>query len=289
MLLRLPRIHCFEFHEKKWFAAACRHAITECVRLWSVRLGMERAISPMVVDLLRSAPTPRIIDLCSGSSGPIPALLSELDKAGVTVEVTLTDLFPDREAFAWAASATGGRVVGWPEPVDAARVPASLAGVRTFFNSFHHFSPEAARAILEDAYRQRQPILIAEITERSAFRAALTFLHSATLMFRYVSSMRPPARPSVWIFTYLIPVLPLALAWDAMISCLRSYSEEELRQLCSNFSRDWAWEFSRIPVPGLPVHICCFSGRLAVAESEVATKTGANPYRLAAGLAAPNL
>jgi hypothetical protein len=205
------------------------------------------------------------------------------------VDATLTDLFPDREAFAWAASATGGRVLGWPEPVDARRVPAPLAGVRTFFNSFHHFPPEGARAILEDAYRQRQPILVAEITERSAFRAALTFLHSATLMFRYVPQMRPAAPLSVWIFTYLIPLLPLALAWDAMISCLRSYNEAELRQLCSNFSEEWAWEFRRIPMPGLPVHICCFSGRPVIAENNAAAKAGASPYRVTAGFGASNL
>ncbi len=39
-------------------------------------------------------------------------------------------------------------------------------GFRTLFNSFHHFTPDDARAILRGAVGARQPIAVFEIPER---------------------------------------------------------------------------------------------------------------------------
>jgi hypothetical protein len=47
-------------------------------------------------------------------------------------------------------------------PVDATNVPADLDCVRTMFNGFHHFAPDAAGAILADAVAKRGAIAIVE-------------------------------------------------------------------------------------------------------------------------------
>ena len=47
------------------------------------------------------------------------------------------------------------------------------------------------------------------------------------------------------IFTYLIPICPLAFAWDGFVSCLRTYSPAELRAnhllMSSGTIRESAW------------------------------------------------
>ena len=43
-------------------------------------------------------------------------------------------------------------------------MPDELGGFRTLFNAFHHFPPERARAILEDAVHKGQGIGVFEFT-----------------------------------------------------------------------------------------------------------------------------
>jgi hypothetical protein len=89
--------------------------------------------------------------------------------------VLLTDKFPNLRGFRRCQELTGGSGHGHLEPVSAESVPAQLAGVRTLFNAFHHFSPTTARSILEDAYRSHQPLAIFEITERTVSNTILNF------------------------------------------------------------------------------------------------------------------
>ncbi len=63
---------------------------------------------------------------------------------GLFVRVTLTDKFPNLEAFERARSQSGNMIEFVTEPVDARAVPRELKGFRTIFNSFHHFRPPDA-------------------------------------------------------------------------------------------------------------------------------------------------
>jgi hypothetical protein len=56
-----------------------------------------------------------------------------------------------------------------------------------------------------------------------------------------------PLSPVRAIFTYLIPVAPLIFAWDGFVSCLRTYSPEELQELISDLGDDcYSWEIGQI-------------------------------------------
>ena len=124
-------------------------------------------MAPLVRGVMEATGERRIIDLCSGGSGPLVGLVSDLAAAGLDVHATLTDLFPNAPAFAAIAAQSGGRIQFEREPVDARAVPPRLAGLRTIFNGFHHFRPEDARAVLHAAAAARQPIAIFEVSARS--------------------------------------------------------------------------------------------------------------------------
>src|SRR5579871_4071074 len=171
----LPQFHLFEFHELDRFPETLRNAITEVLRVMSLQLRVHEVIRPVLEAVLDATGSSRIVDLCSGAGGPILPIQQQWAKAGRPVSVVLTDRFPNRDAFARASRMTRGSVCGYDDPVDATEVPRELAGVRTVFNAFHHFSPEMARKILADAYRQRQPIAIFEITDRAFVRTLFNF------------------------------------------------------------------------------------------------------------------
>ena len=121
------------------------------------------------------------------------------------------------------------------------KVPAELNGFRTMFSSFHHFPPTQARAILQNAVCARQGIGIFEITSRTASAIGMMFLWFLT-PFVFTPTIRP-FRWSRLLYTYVLPIIPLVLLFDGLVSCLRTYRTSELRELIDELAAtDYRWE-----------------------------------------------
>jgi hypothetical protein len=254
-----PRLQLFEFHERSWFPTSFRNAITEVLRAVSFEMRIDDAVRPVLQDLLRETGADTVVDLCSGAGGPILRVEERL-RSSHALAVLLTDKYPNLAAFRHAEEGSGGSVKGYDESVDAMNVPPALTGLRTLFNAFHHFPPAAARSILADAYQKQQPIAIFEITERSFANTASIFFTSFIGMLLLMPRMRS-RRPEWWLFTYLLPILPAAFGWDGFVSCLRSYTEEEFRQLTHDLTdENYRWMSGRLRVGATPMHVNYFLG-----------------------------
>jgi hypothetical protein len=148
-------------------------------------------------------------------------------------------------------------------PVDARNISSELKGFRTFFTSFHHLGPEDAKQVLQDAVSKRTGIGIFESTRRDLF-AFLWMLLLPITVWITTPWIRPFSIKRL-LFTYLLPIVPLVLAWDGLVSCWRTYSCSELRQLTARLGSSYKWNIGEIrgnwsPVPityliGLPLDI----------------------------------
>jgi hypothetical protein len=241
---RWPRLQLFEFTDLPGLPRPVRRWLGDYLRGVVTLTRLFEPAAPRIAALLRSAGTDQVVDLCSGAGGPWPALAPCVELAlGRPVHVHLTDLHPDGDAWAWLeADATRG-VTGYPGPVRADRVPAELAGVRTLFDGFHHLPPAAARAVLADASRRGVPILAAEAVERSAL--GLVGVLASPLLVWMVTPFLRPVSISRLLLTYLVPVVPLLVLWDGVVSVLRCYRPEELRALASGLPGDLEWRVER--------------------------------------------
>lgn len=233
-----------------WFPASLRTAMTSYLvaaygvtplpTLWAGRLA----------GLMRRDEAADIVDLGSGSGGPIPRVVKELWESGFIVRVTLTDLFPQSNAPLFDQDKQNS-ISYWPEPVDAAKVPPNLRGIRTMFGSFHHLPSPGAREVLRDAFERRQTICIFEGTSRAPAAIA-----SMLLVPILVLLLTPKIRPVSWVqivFTYLVPILPLLIFWDGLVSQLRTYSVKELEELTRGLqSPDYRWEIGLMHIPRMP-------------------------------------
>jgi len=242
----MRRLHLFEFGDQQWFPQIFRDAETSYLAT-SYRLlpMLPRRWAERVSTVLHAGEPAEILDLCSGSGGAMPTIIDELVKLGYDARATLTDLYPTSEP------ASHSRVVWLAESVDATQVSPKLAGARTMFSAFHHFRPDAAKAILKDTFDRRRAICIFESGPGSLLGVAMTVLVPANVLV-----LIPFARPFRWtylVFTYLIPLIPLILLWDAIVSNLRIYSPEQMRRLIEDLrAPDYAWEIGMIPlIPGV--------------------------------------
>ena len=251
-----------------------RDAITDYIQFLEDVFQSYRPIESLLVDALRRARATRIVDLCSGGGGPWKSLGRYLEKTfDKSPSVVLTDLYPNDDSFEFLKNWKCAHLSYSPRSVDVTRVPADLTGFRTLFTSFHHFQPETARAILKDAVFQGQGIGIFEITNRSVITMLLEIPAQLAIFF-----LAPSLRPFRWsrlVFTYLIPIIPLVLLNDALVSCLRTYTTKELRDLVLSLGETkFTWRIGAVKTPNVPMKVTYLIGLPAtVAPAQDATPT----------------
>jgi hypothetical protein len=256
----MRRLHLFEIEDQSWCPRVLRDALTDYLRFVMDRFTPYAPAAPLLAQALDRSRSSHVVDLCSGGGGPWVDLLRRLRAEGRTaLRVQLTDYYPNRAAFARLRDLSGGAIVGVNEPVDATDVPPHLAGFLTMFTALHHFRPAVARRILEGAVRQQRGIAVFEITRRSPIdMVGMPFFALGVLLFT------PFIRPFRWsrlLWTYVIPLVPLMAWWDATVSCLRTYTPDDLREMVAHLqSDDYTWDVGIVRVPLPPVSMTYLVG-----------------------------
>lgn len=252
-------MHLFELEDQPWFPALLRNYMTDLLQFQIETFRVYTPAVPLLRQGLTATGQRSVVDLCSGGGGPIKSVQALLAQEGLTVPVTLTDLFPNVDAFRRVADGAAGPVAFREDPVDATRVPSELTGFRTLFSCLHHFRPEGVRAILADAARSRTGIGVFDLVERSA-RGVLSVLPSPLAAF----AMTPLLRPFRWsrlALTYGVPLVPLGFMMDGVLSHLRAYPLAELRELVASVEApDYHWEVASLEHPVLPMRITAVLG-----------------------------
>jgi hypothetical protein len=239
--IAMRRIQFIELHEQPWFPSTLRNKVTDALQSGSENLKAYASVSTLLQRALDAAGSRSIVDLCSGSGGPWLELSQTLRGDAEAYTILLTDKFPNLTAFENVKAASANGIDFHRSPVDATKVPAELEGFRTMFSSFHHFPPAQARAILQNAIDAKQGIGIFEVTSRKASAVAMMFLWFLT-PFVFTPSMRP-FRWSRLFYTYVLPIIPLVLLFDGLVSCLRTYQPRELRELIKGLAApEYRWE-----------------------------------------------
>jgi hypothetical protein len=241
----MSRIQLFEFTDLPWYPQTFRRMQTDYLQFAATLGSGHQNLIPLFARAMQHASTSQIVDLCSGGSGPWLRLQEQFKQAGRPVTVTLTDKYPDPTAVQKWSDADRQGIQYLAEPVDALHVPPSLPGMRTLFESFHHFAPAQARAILRDAFEKRVPIGIFEASLKPPFGLLLLILSPLITLLTYLF-ITPFINPRTWnrfLWTYLLPIVPFATCWDGIISLLRVYSPVELKELIAPLQRaDYVWE-----------------------------------------------
>ncbi len=243
----MRRFHFIELEDLPGWPKVFRDGMTDYLET-VVRLTNPYAVVvPKLAAALEACQATHVLDLCSGAGGPWAILLPMLQYRKPVV--LLTDFYPN------PAHTT---LPYHPEPVDATAVPATLLGFRTLFASFHHFRPEQARAILADAVAKRQGIAVFEATART-FWGVFGMLFVPIAVWLFTPQIRP-VRLSRLFWTYVLPVLPLAILFDGVVSCLRTYTPDELRELVVGLDESYTWEIGSEPVARSPLPITYLIG-----------------------------
>lgn len=280
----MRRIHLIEIEDQRWCPRAVRDGATDWLQYMASAHRAFNAMAPKLRNVMTRFRSEIIVDLCSGGGGPWASLEPLLAQSGA-INVQLTDYYPNLNAMRRASLASNGRIAHCAFPIDATNVSSKLRGVRTMFNAFHHFRPSQASAILSDAVRKRRPIVVVEGSDSRVRGIALILLLPLLMLL-----LTPRVRPFRWsrlLLTYLLPVIPLLVLWDGIVSMLRIYNPDELRELVARVpdADTFEWDIGVQPVKGSPLGLTYLIGVPCEAqEVQASNRTGTSAAAFAARL-----
>lgn len=241
----MARIHLFEFEDLRWFPKSLRTFGTDFLQFLSLKTKMFVPVIPLLTEVLEKTQSNKIIDLGSGSGGPWQSLLPGLTSNIPDCRVTFTDFYPNADSL-------NKELKDLPEvnyhstSVDARKVPPELKGVRTLFLSFHHFKEKEALQILQNAVNTQSGIAIFEGQERS-IPSIIGMLFSPITVLLTTPFIKPFSIKRL-LFTYIIPVIPIFVLWDGVVSSLRTYSIKEMKNLIQSTQNQdtFHWEVKKL-------------------------------------------
>lgn len=241
------RFRLFEFEDLSWFPDVIRSGMTDYLRYLIPMLNVYRPVTPLLLEVLQKTQQNHIVDLGSGGGGAIEQIHQNLSKqTAEKIQITLTDKFPNPEAWQYIRQKTNSQINFYADPVDANQVPDTLKGVRTLFSAAHHFQPEQIKSMLKEAIKQQQGICIFDGGDKNLLMLlGSIFFHP--LVFFFCTPFFRPFKISRIVFTYFIPLIPLCTIWDGCVSILRLYRPKELLQLAESISnQNYTWKAGRV-------------------------------------------
>lgn len=237
-LAAMQRLHLIEFEDLDAVPRAIRDGGTDLLDLAFTRMGFYAGAAPELASLLERAGTDTLVDLCSGGGGGTLALWREL--AEPRPQLVLSDRNPNRAGMARVAAMADARVRYRQESVDAMGGGGELAGIRTMSGALHHFPPDAVRTLLTGIVARGAPLAFFDVAASPAMRRApivvLPLAMAVNMVVLMIASLLlvPLVRPlslSRVLLTYVVPLIPLLVAWDGTVSALRAYTPDELLAL----------------------------------------------------------
>lgn len=247
---KMKRIALFEFEDLSWFPSWLRTCMTNLIIVLHKMLGIDEVLGYLTARVLEEKKLTKIVDLGSGSGGPMPMILEKLHNTEgfEDVELLMTDLYPNKEIVKKFNQGRDKKISYSETPIDATNLASAPEGLKTMVNSFHHMPPKNARKILESAKENQQALLVYEMAENKIPLLIWGLLLPISLIILMVMTlfMTPFVKPLTWrqmVFTYLIPIIPICYAWDGQASLVRMYAFKDIEELLEGLHSDtYYWE-----------------------------------------------
>jgi len=248
----MKRIELFEFEDYQWFPASIRTSMTHLIRVFHRMLGTSDVLANLLSQARKKHAFKEIVDLGSGSGGPMIDTIQKLnsEKNDSNISLTLTDKYPNSRTVENINKQEIPGVRYEKGSQDALEMEKLPNGLKTMIASFHHMSPKVAKSILKSAEKNNQPIFIYEIAENNIPTILWWFflpisLSILILMTLVMTPFVKPLTASQLVFTYLIPIIPIAYAWDGQASLMRTYTIDDIKELIGDAKENYHWEIEQ--------------------------------------------
>ena len=211
-----------ELEDYNWFPAIFRNFQTDFIgfvvskfKSYGLFIDHLQALQP---------PLRTMTDLCSGSGEPA---ISIFRKSKSFTYLTLSDKFPR------FLESNEDKICNEIKKIDVLEMSFQDNTCYTMFNAFHHFNDYEKLKIVQSIKKSGSHGFIVEILQPSVF-CFLKIVVATTLGTFLITPFIVPFSFKRLFFTYIIPVNIFTIAYDGIVSVIKSRSFNEYRKMFSN-------------------------------------------------------
>jgi hypothetical protein len=223
----------FEFMDQEWIPASL-HATLRDVLGFHLRVTLfyyYRWAAREALDAARTTGAARVSELGAGSAGFSEALATLIREHASSVRVEISDLRPNTPLYRSLEAQYPGIVHACTEPVDFTTRPHAghERDIVVLSAAFHHVPREERPRVLQ-AMASRRVMIFESVTRnlKSMVGCAIGFLPAMLTPLYFIGRRSGRWRRMFWC--WVVPVAPVMVAWDGVVSCLRCWTEDEWRE-----------------------------------------------------------
>lgn len=227
------RILWTELNDLNHFPLFLKTPYIDCLGFVLRVAGFYRQLGPLLSDISEKIAAEHIQDFGSGSASHIRLMIKKWPRHVVRPEIILTDICP-RPANFIEMSENFSNIRPIFASVDMTQASLPPHTVATLFSCFHHLSHEQAHLAIENMAAQAEAVVIFEPFERSFYYLLKHFMLAfpSVLLGMFTPLLQRFSWSSLFFCT-LIPIAPICVQIDGLISVLRSYRYAEIQALMS--------------------------------------------------------
>lgn len=242
----MKRLELFEFEDYNWLPNFIRSGLTKLIVILHRAMGTADVITSLILNIKQKCAFDQVIDLGSGSGGPMLDVMQRLDLNKNKLQLILTDLYPNPKTVEKINAKKLEHVSYQETSLNATNIDNAPKGLKTMIASFHHMKPKIAKKILQSAQDNKSPILIYEIAKNNIPTLIWWLLLPLSLIILIAMSLvmtlfvRPLSLTQI-IFTYIIPIIPITYAWDGQASLMRTYTFDDIKTILPEKQDHYVW------------------------------------------------
>jgi hypothetical protein len=210
-------------------------------------------LAPRFIDFCTEHHIENILEIGAGSGESTAVFVDAVIRHQQTPpHIYISDLLPMREVMRATAARYPDVLTPLEDSLDIRNPAAAPAhDMRMVLSAFHHFDPEVVRTFFKAAQEQHIAVFIAEPFTNSLRAFFPMFLHGFISLARNgVQSSR--MRLVKFFFTFLLPLIPMCLLWDGLISMIRMYDEQGFMEIVKTLPESggaYQWHYEEVTVP----------------------------------------
>jgi len=217
----------FEFGDLSWVPQIYHYYLRVYLIFFIKFVGYDKMWAKQTQTFIAQNDASSIMEYGSGSGEPLMRMVSQLNcEKAKSLSYTMSDIKPLPEFVNKVNTEAPDNFTYIETSIDAANNKPQDEQSVIFINSFHHLSPKVAHNVIKNNLENGNEMLILEYV-RNNFLAYVSMLGGVLIVLLtapFVSKLKH--LPLTIFFTYIVPLFPLMMLWDGLISCRRAYSSD---------------------------------------------------------------
>lgn len=222
----------FEFGDLKWIPHLYHYYLRVYLIFFIRLIGYDKLWAKQTESFIEGNSADSVMEYGSGSGEPLIQMVSQINSTKAkSLNYVMSDLKPLPEFVNKVNDQSPENFSYIETPVDATKNKPSDGQAVIFINSFHHLSPEIAQEVIKNNLENGNEMLILEYVRNNPLAYLSMFGGLLLILLTLPFVVKLKHLPIAVLFTYIIPLFPLMVFWDGLVSCRRAYGKKFFEQV----------------------------------------------------------